>query len=63
MVPRNSFVGLQVMRDGKPELVSIVPLRTGISTAFDFVHACFLPSRRFLISLLYDHGPKFREMS
>ena len=37
---------LQVIRDGIPQLVSTVPLRTG--TAAVHVLFCFLPSRRSL---------------
>ena len=48
------IISLQVMRDGLPQLVSTVPLRTGTAV----VHAlfCLLPARRFFVACLVTMG-------
>ena len=56
-----------MIRDGIPQLVNSVPLRTGAAvhvwfcTFFTFF--CFLLSRCFFVSLFCYHGLDFREMS
>ena len=53
------IISMQVIRDGIPQLVSTVPLRTGTGVLVMYI---FLPSRRFC-SLFGDHGLDFRERS
>ena len=54
-------ISLQVIRDGIPQLVSTVRLRTG--TAAVHVLFCFLPWRHFFVFIHCDRGLDFKKMS
>ena len=58
-------IWLQVIRDGKPQLVSTVPLADWYDTAARAISYLFVSPQRdtFLYSLLCDHRHKFREVS